>query len=114
MAPILPWVMGATAIMNMMNRNTASANVTASQEAALPTPDQVTGGTIQGYADRGLQIDPTSPAVTEALRRRQVPLQQIQAQNQYRDAFSSPDPLGVLFGILSKGTNPASYTDLGF
>jgi hypothetical protein len=100
--------------MNVFNRNTAAANVTASQEAALPTPDQVTGGTIQGYADRGLQIDPTSPAVTEALRRRQVPLQQINAQNQYRDAFSSPDPLGVLFGILSKGTNPASYTDLGF
>ena len=101
--------MGATAIMNVMNRNTASANLQTANEAGLPTPEQTTGGMIQGYADRGLQVGADSPAILEALRRRQVPIQQQQARQQYQDAFSGGDPLGVLFGILGKGTNPGSY-----
>jgi hypothetical protein len=104
-APIMPFVMGATAIMNILNRNTAAAGLQTAEEAGLPTPEQTMGSTIQGYADRGLNIGADSPAVLEALRRRQVPLQQQKARLSYQNAFSGGDPLSALFGLLSGGTN---------
>lgn len=70
MAPILPFVMAATSVMNIINRNNAAsaASSAESQQAAadrartqaeladVPTAGQVEGAEVQGYADRGINL----------------------------------------------------------
>jgi len=83
-------ILGATALLNLMNRSSAAQTLA----TPIETDEQIIGGAIQNFSDRGLQIDPNSPIVQEALRRRALQSSKQQAEVALRGP-SWTDLLGV-------------------
>lgn len=134
---MLPYILGATAVLGLVNRGTAQGRVDtaldtqhqaelAAQQAQLarvPPWEQQQGSILQGFVERGLNIDPSSPAVQEALRRRNLDIAYLKSGHTLQNAswdvqqaqrnvnqYPPSDPLSVLLGIFgpSNDLNPAS------
>lgn len=83
-----------TAVQNIGHRQAAARTM----DEDVLTPEQTTGAVIQDFANRGIMIDPSSPAVQEALRRRSLAKRMEKAQL----TLSGSDPFATLFGVISQ------------
>ena len=123
--------MAATAVANIVNRNTAASAASAAQrqqQGALqteanaqleqvPTAEQVQGAELQSYADRGLNLGDQgpisatsgrSPAVQEALNRRARVITGIRAGSTAQQAGINEGLANQRYGAAAAGGDPFS------
>ena len=128
MAPVLPYIMAATAVANIVQRNSAASQASAAQaqqQGALkteaqaqleqvPTVGQVAGSEYQSMADRGINLGPMatsgplSPAVQEAINRRSRVVTGIQAGSTAQQAGIDAGLAGQRYAAASAGGDPFS------